>query len=151
MVGLGIGIAAWMWKPWESPVEYHKRKYLAAREHLGQRAPLWERTIGWLSDATGFDLRPNGQRHWEALDRHQGELIRLGFLERREFRFTHVPGTSGVVAVNRAADRVMPGARGRFAWMTGDVSPGSSNIISLTVPREDMAIWEELFRKADMP
>src|SRR5258705_1577183 len=98
LVALAIagGIAALVFRPWESQLQYHKRKYLAARERIAQQ-PLWERTASQLSAATGLPFSPDAGRHRKTFERHQEELIRLGYLERRECTFTHAAGTWGFV------------------------------------------------------
>lgn len=142
-----VGIATLIFRPWESRLEYHKRKYLAAMENQ-ITPPLFDRVIaGVASNASQtVDTR---RRHREAFERHAAELVAIGYLERRAFWISGEPLAIAQTALKESNGLILEECA-RFAQFTWGTQNGR-DVLGIIAVREDMPKWEELIRKADVP
>jgi hypothetical protein len=125
---LAVGAGLWRWravamaskaKVVETPLEYHKRQFLAALRGSGSNAPPMQ-------------LRADKMRF------HQKVLISQGFLAERKFEFTNGPASKVRVPVNS-----VEGVSTEYAM----VEP-RGNVLVVVAPREDMPAWESVMRLA---
>lgn len=123
---LGAGAGLWRWrvttpKPKtvviESPLEYHKRQFLAALRGDG-------------SNAVPMQVRVDRMRF------HQRALLSQGFLAERKFVFTN-GAAKARVAVNR-----IEGVSMEYAM----VEPRGKDVLAVIAPKDDMPAWESLMR-----
>ena len=129
VIGLAAGAGLWSWrmtppKPKtvaavETPVEYHKRLFLAALRGGG-------------SNTASMQVRVDQMRF------HQRVLISHGFLAERQFVFTN-GATRARLAVNRIDSVSMEYAM---------VEPRGKDVLAVIAPREDMPEWESVMRTA---
>jgi len=130
VIVLGVGAGFWRWRTVEakrkaaaavveSPLDYHKRQFLAALRGGG-------------SNAVPMQLRADRLRF------HQRALLSQGFLAERKFVFTNGAARARV-AVNR-----IEGVSMEYAM----VEPRGKDVLALIAPRDDMPLWESLMRLA---
>jgi hypothetical protein len=123
------GTGIWRWrtitapKPAtiESPLDYHKREFLAALRGTGSNAPPMQ-------------LRADRMRF------HQKALMSLGFLEERRFTLPKGRKADSHLGVGR-----LEGVDHQFAM----IEPRPNNVLVVIAPREDMPAWETLIGKPD--
>ena len=114
----------------ETPLEFHKEKYLRARNGH------W--MDGWTP---GGDNGGSHQRRVDHLRFHQNALLKLGYLQQRVF-----------IISNRPASKVqlkligMPGDNMQFVT----IEPRGTNRLVIIAVREDMPLWEDLVREGDV-
>jgi len=125
---LAVGAGLWRWrtvsmaskaKVVESPLEYHKRQFLAALRGSGSNAPPMQ-------------LRADKMRF------HQKVLISHGFLAEKKFVFTNGPAAKIRLPVNG-----IEGVSTEYAM----VEP-RGNVLVVVAPRDDMPAWESVMRLA---
>ena len=116
----------------QSPLEFHKEKYLEARIGSGDWTDRWGR---------GGEDAASHQRRVDQLRFHQKALLKLGYLQQRVFMIS-----------NRAASKVqlslvgMPAENLQFAT----IEARGANRLVITAVKEDMPLWEDLVRDADV-
>lgn len=121
------GAGIWRWrtitapKPVaiESPLDYHKREFLAALRGTGSNAPPMQ-------------LRADRMRF------HQKALMSLGFLEERRFTLPKGRNINSHLGIGR-----LEGVDHQFAM----IEPRANNVLVIIAPREDMPAWETLIGK----
>ena len=127
---VGAGIAAFVFKPSEDPIEYHKRKFFEASN--GQ---------SWTERIRNFRDKILGQTTFSLseLEHHRDALHKLGYLEEREFVFT-----------NRTRDEVMnvmatsspPGLDpSHLHFYVFEVSVTNTNVLRLLTVKGDLEKW----------
>jgi len=132
---IGGGIGTVVFRPWESPVEYHKREFLAAREgtffdHVGK---TWNAIIGRRTDFTERRAR---------IELHQTALINLGHLEERTFVVSY--GLAHPIAVD-----LQSWHRGIEEGDLWNVFYTNTNKLIVVAPKSDMPKWEKVVREAE--
>jgi type II secretory pathway component GspD/PulD (secretin) len=134
-----IEVAAYLlWEPGRGTVEWHKGKYLAAVDVRWKHQ--WELLRSRL-------MREDGQRgirfDVEGMKRHESALLRLGFLERREF-----------VASNRPLDAVMSHVAGWAVRSPNEkfyrYTTPETNRVVIVAARDDMPNIERLVAESDV-
>jgi hypothetical protein len=125
-----------LFRPWETSVEYHKRKYLAAND------VRWKQHWEVVRSRIMAEDRRGVQFDFEGVKYHQGALLRLGYLEQREF-----------VISNRSLDAVMTHVAGWVVRSPNEqfyryTTPGTNRVV-IVAAREDMPKIEELVGAAD--
>jgi hypothetical protein len=127
VIGLAAGAGLWHWrmtppKPKtvavETPIEYHKRQFLAA--------------LRGDTNNAGMQVRVDRMRF------HQRVLISHGFLAERKFVFTN-GATRARLAVN-----LIDGVSMEYAM----VEPRGKDVLAVIAPRDDMPAWESVMRTA---
>jgi len=151
LIVAGIGVAAYVLSlPEEGTLEWNKREYLRARKELEGRTlckqiqRFWVR-VGFAPRPTSFSIANARQRE---LRKYEEVLIRLGFLEAKKVQVSRPFAAQfpGILDEGRAA---IPEKRWQFAQLS---TPGPVTIpsfVNLVAPREDIAVWERLIRRAD--
>jgi len=133
------GIAALLWRPWQSRLEYHKREYLRARD--------WGSIEQWLEATAPYRLRVAlGRWKAERQELHKAALFKLGYVEERTFVL------SNAVTEDRA--NVFWTLHSVFTNDPLDLSRiidmGTNTVRIIGLPHE-MPKWEEAIRKLDVP
>jgi hypothetical protein len=127
---LAAGAGLWRWRTVElkrkaaaavveSPLEYHKRQFLAALRGDG-------------TNAVPMQVRADRMRF------HQRVLLSHGFLAERKFVFTN-GAAKARVSVNR-----IEGVSMEYAM----VEPRGKDVLAVIAPRDDMPAWESVMRLA---
>lgn len=83
-------------------------------------------------------------------DDHQAALLRLGFLQERTFRLIHRPARDVALSASKAAGAILSDERRYFLTLM-IYNPTDTNMLKLVAVAEDVPVWEELIRKADVP
>jgi hypothetical protein len=125
VVVLGIALV-FVLKPKRDPIEYHKRAFLTAHDE------------GWV-ERTWNRLRGGEPRYYARLDKHEKALLKLGYLERREFVVTNISSGNPMEVIGWAASTNIGG----IYRITKTADP-KSKVIIITGLREDMPKWEKL-------
>jgi hypothetical protein len=128
--------------PKRGTVEWYKREYLAELNRLHGRESLVKRFVRGIYEWTGIG-QPIGQTE-RGVVAQENALIKLGYLERREFIITNLPIGNAVEVIGREAATAIPGL---CRITTGE----KTNAVVVTAVREDMPKWDELIRKLDVP
>lgn len=128
LIILGIGAVLWRWRApaptptiVESPLDYHKRQFLAALRGSGSNAPPMQ-------------LRADRVRF------HQKALLSLGFLEERRFVLPKGRSVNSHLGVSQ-----LDGVNLDFTI----IEPRGKDLLVVVAPREDMPVWESLINKPD--
>jgi hypothetical protein len=135
-------------KPREGSLGFHKQEYVAARKAVkGQTLRL--RLRKWYAVVTGSSYRVDVFEWGDDIDRmrqHQKALIDLGYLGQDTVEVRTPLSKSLLAKVNRLAEDAIPSGRAKYAQID------SMDLTNITViaPREDVAKWLEVIRKADM-
>jgi hypothetical protein len=139
------GIAALVFRPWESPVEYHKREYVAAWKRLkGQtfvdRAKrfFYQATTGRNRPAPGWS-RGDGER----VMFHRAELFALGYLRQESFYLTNCVAS----AMLSSPEFVSAQRRAQREFLS--VTTQSGSIVRVIAVKEDMPMFVEAVDKAE--
>jgi hypothetical protein len=122
------GAGLWRWRnatpqkvqAVETPLEYHKRQFLAALRGDG-------------TNAVPMQVRVDRMRF------HQKALLSQGFLAEKKFVFTNGAAAKARVAVNR-----IDGVTMEYAV----VEPRGRDALVVIAPRDDMPVWESVMRLA---
>jgi hypothetical protein len=125
------GAGIWRWRTTaapkpvaaESPLDYHKREFLAALRGGG-------------TNASPMQLRADRMRF------HQKALMSLGFLEERRFTLPKGRKIDSHLGIGR-----LEGVDHQFAM----VEPRANNVLVVIAPRADMPLWEALIGKPNQP
>ena len=133
-------------QPRRGTVEYHKKAYLAAANGSSFSERI-QRTARRIMGKAHVFAGISGER-LNRMREHQSALIELGFLERREMVLTNLPDMPPVKHLqwsvfSEAADRI-PSDRQLFSQF----SVSSAEVLTAIAPRQDIAILEDLIRKA---
>src|SRR5512145_3261062 len=83
------GSAYFLLRPRDT-VEYHKKMFLTAYREEGWTERLWNRVRG-------------GSQGERRLKKHEDALIRLGYLERKQFVVTNISGGEPMEVIGRTA------------------------------------------------
>ena len=145
IIGLvaAIGVVVFLVSgPKRGTVEWHKREYLAELDRLHGKESLVKRFVRGIYEWTGLG-QPIGQTD-RGVVAQENALIKLGYLERREFILTNLPTGNAVQAIGREAATAIPGL---CRITTGE----KTNVVVVTALREDMPKWDVLIRKLDVP
>jgi hypothetical protein len=146
VVVAGIGITAYkLSQPKKGTIEWHKKEYLSAFKQpwTKQAQNLWNRVRGKpqsVSYTLGQFARAEG---------HQRALITLGYLEEREFVISNrtindvIHESSRIILADPRWRRASPD----FVENRVD----GSNVLVTVARREDMPIFVDAVRKADVP
>ncbi len=94
---------------------------------------------GW-SDRLWYRLRGEGSGVEQRLRRHENALVRLGYLERREFVVTNISGGHPVNVVGQAGSAAIGGI---FRITRGS----TTNTVIVSGVREDLPKWESLINE----
>jgi hypothetical protein len=144
-----IGVAAYtLSQPKEGTVEWHKDRYLKARQDLERRTirDCWERFYVRIRKPHTYQWRVISG---DELRRHQMALIKLGYLERKRVDVTnHLAGQlHSILAEGR---ELIPRERGPFAMLS---APPEITFpiegVEVVAPRQDMPLWNRLIYEAD--
>ena len=129
VIGLAGGAGLWSWRTTsakrktvavvESPLDYHKRQFLAELRGAG-------------SNAGSMQVRVDRMRF------HQRVLISYGFLAEKKFVFTN-GAAKAYLSVNRIDSGGMEYAM---------IEPRGKDVLAVIAPREDMPEWESVMRTA---
>lgn len=137
MIGIGVLVFVFL-QPRRGTLEWHKEKYLAACDMRWNRKV--ESLRSWImrdyERAVSFDV--------EGMLRHESALLRLGFLERREFIISNRPLYS---VLNHVGGWMVRSPNRNFYR---DTTPGTNRIV-IVAAREDMPYIERLLAEADLP
>lgn len=141
---LGSVVVTLVLRPWESPIDYHKREYVAALQGT------WtERAQNALSGFFGKRPPAPSDDRFERLQKHRQALIDLGFLEQQQFDLTNrKPMTviDQILGTNSVTDPKLAHVRREFVL----IEPSTMRIV-LVARRDDMPAFAEAIRKADAP
>jgi hypothetical protein len=140
--------------PKKGSIEWHKREYLASLDRLDR---LYERrfvdrvkSIG-RDESLGSGVHPKTAA-WKAavseVDEHRNALVRLGYLEARDFRLTNGVAESVVKRGWWLASREIPKRRMEFTRLY--VRDGTSNVVVIVGHAEDMPRLEGLVGELDV-
>ena len=156
VIGVAVYVAS---QPDEGTLEWHQQEYLRALEHLQGR------TVRARLDRFYIKLRKSRDYRFlkgaaADLQKHELALIRLGFLEAKTIRTGGALGArvrsildegTACIPEGRLAFVQLSGSGSLFPPASAPISAGVSRIglVRIVAPREDMAVWEELIRKAD--
>lgn len=128
LIGFAAGVGVWWWRTAEakskaaiaeSPVEYHKRQFLAELRGTG---------------ANGGSMQTRVDR----MRFHQRVLMSHGFLAERKFVFTN-----GAAKARLAVGRI-DGVNMEYAM----VEPRGKDVLAVIAPRDDMPAWESVMQLA---
>jgi hypothetical protein len=144
-------------RPKEGTVEWHKREY-ARTSNLLQGGTGLAPIKNLAYEVTGIESLvvskrdPKLQARFET---HQEELLKAGFLERRRFEMRNQPVDIVARKARAMAEERIPAERSRMTWMTLHTYMkrplGANDSLTVVAVREDMPMWEEAIRKADVP
>jgi hypothetical protein len=145
-----IGIGAYVLsQPRKGTVEWHKKQYLNAMKWSWSHRLMvtWDRIRGkGRSPHRILDARALERR-----DEHRAALLRFGYLQERKFWLTNQSARQVAFSVStKAAEKVLVDERRSFLTLM-IYGPGETNLLTLIAVGEDVPIWEELIRKADVP
>jgi hypothetical protein len=140
---IGGGIVVLVFRPWESPIERHKRAYLAVRNGGGLQGRI-RYACSWI---TG---RAYAFHWWKAeANRHLEALVELGYLQ----QYT-------VVLSNQLPERVIATVRGGTIYDWDGKRPDfeflslearQPNLVRIIAIKEDARRWAQLVRDVDVP
>lgn len=129
----------------ESRIAYHRNRMFAAMENHGLMT-------GQPRIATGLEnlrfrlLSMSSVEESEAMDQHQDALIKLGYLERREFSFKKRPAI-GAGSDWPAFKQQVTNTFDASHWWSCLYQ--ATNKIAVTATPEDMRRWEKLISDFD--
>ena len=137
------GIAAFVFRPWESPIEYHKRAYLSVRNGGGLRSEM--RAIYCHIPGRAYSF------HWwkAEANRHQKALVELGYLEERTVVVSNRPSQDIVGAMHPVTVYDWHGRDSDFEFLSFQVR--GPNVVSIIAVKKDAPRWEQAVRDADVP
>jgi type II secretory pathway component GspD/PulD (secretin) len=118
----------------ERGIEYHKREYLKALRGTTMRDRAHNLFL-WLAGKRPPSGWPQPSK--QAL-KHENSLIALGYLERREFIVSNRPAAKMVLAHRNLPECFR-------------IEQPRANVLVIVAPKDEMPIWEEVVRKADVP
>jgi hypothetical protein len=132
---LVIAVAAYVVsQPHKGTIDYHKREYLEALNDTTLR-DRGRHFLGWVARKRPPSGRPEPSKR---LLTHERTLVALGYLERREFIISNRPAAYLILAHPNLPECVR-------------IEEPATNILAIVAPRDEMPIWEDIVRKADVP
>lgn len=132
-----IGVAAYVLSQQkEGTAEYHEKQYRKIRQVSAVDRLVFTRGPQWLRQAWI-------NRRQRRLFYHHDALLRLGYFEQRVFSISNQPPLKIVRAVYSQAGFTVED----FSRVTGT----HTNSITVLASSDEMAKWEELIPKADVP
>jgi len=137
-------------RPRAGTIKYHQKEYLRVTERLNE-ATLLDRIRRTWSRLTGSQLKPMTVEVREELKKsaneHHNELVRLGFLDRREIIVTDLAGVVPVLTqINARTNTANPYAKGILKTLPG--TNRGYTVIVIGRPG-DLPEWEGRIRRAD--
>lgn len=143
-------VAFFVSQPKKGSIEWHKRKYRAARNEMF--GVCWNKPVkDWYFDIMKKPQRGLSSAEIRALTERQMAarqgLTKQGFLVERSFAVSNLSATLAAQTVIGRARNVIP--QDRF-YYTG-VLVAHSNTMVLAVVPEDVPAWERIVREVDVP
>ena len=148
VVVIGV-VAFFVSQPKKGSVEWHKREYRDVMNQLSGRSVgqrFWRLRRQLTGESVYTDLPADISSRWEF---HKQFLLDAGYLEQRAFRLTNA-ATFDPGVMYSAGQKMIPNERMRLSLFVPSIQRGT-NVVNILGPREDMPIWEEVIRQADVP
>ena len=143
-----IGLAAYVFRPWESELERHKRQYLVAMRHAYEDGSMAERVTARINNSTGIAVPVTSQP-----DKRR---ISLDYLLAKNFLvtvgFSIKSGEPQAVAEKAflAAHKRIPEERLQYAFIYWDVVGGTRDSVALVSQPQDVPAWKDIIAEADL-
>jgi hypothetical protein len=149
MIGVGVLVFV-LSQPKKGSAEYHIREYRAAEREANGERTLVQRAWYKCGTLLGFNRSVGVGDPNNPLVRSETQikaLLDLGYLEKREFYLQNIPRPKAHKALAGLAAKGLPHDR---VWR---IREDSETYTVLTVEAEprDLAKWEEMVRKVDVP